>query len=191
MGNRLYVANVPFAVTSERLAEHFSQIGTVTNVQLMLDKITGRPRGIAFVTMGSDDDARNAIDRLNGQPFEGRPLTVNEARPREDRAGGGPPRRSFDAGGPVHAPGGGTSGGSGAVGGGGGGGSPPRRTFGPDRRPDRAGGGRSDRGGRKDRERDSERERSERRARRQLDNDDDDRGGRHFARGDFGDDDDE
>lgn len=188
MGNRLYVANVPFAVTSEKLAQHFSQAGSVTDVQIMMDKITGRPRGIAFVTMGSDNDARNAIEQLNGQPCEGRPLTVNEARPREDRGGGPPPRRSFDTGGAPSAPPSASPGfGAGGNGGGGGAGAP-RRTFGNDRRPARGGGGRSDHG-RKDKERDFERDRAEKRARRGFAEDDD--SGRRFARGDFGDDDDE
>lgn len=187
MGNRLYVANVPFAVTSEKLAQHFSQAGSVTDVQIMMDKITGRPRGIAFVTMGSDDDARQAIERLNGQPCEGRPLTVNEARPREDRAGGPPPRRSFDAGGGTSSP---PSAGTGFTGAGNGGGGAPRRVFSNDRRPARGGGsGRGDHGGRKDKERDFERDRAEKRARRGLAEDDD--SGRRFARGDFGDDDEE
>jgi RNA recognition motif-containing protein len=110
MGNRLYVGNVPFAATNESLTQHFSQAGTVTDVQIMMDKFTGRSRGFAFVTMGSDGDAQNAISQLHGQPCEGRPLTVTEARPREERPSVGS-RRDF---------GGGGGGGGGFSGGGGG-----------------------------------------------------------------------
>ncbi len=98
MANRLYVANVPFAATNESLSQHFAQAGAVIDVQIMLDKFTGRSRGLAFVTMAGDGEAQNAISMLHGQPFEGRPLTVSEARPREERVPGSP-RRSFGGGG--------------------------------------------------------------------------------------------
>ena len=100
MGNRLYVGNVPFAATNETLTDYFSQAGAVTDVQIMLDKFTGRSRGFAFVTMGTDAEAQNAISMFHGKAYEGRPLTVNEARPREERAPSGPrENRGFGGGG--------------------------------------------------------------------------------------------
>jgi len=89
MGTKLYVGNLPFNTTENELQELFSQAGAVQEVTLMQDRFTGKSRGFAFVTMGSDEDAQNAISKLNGQSIEGRPLTVNEARPREQRAPGG------------------------------------------------------------------------------------------------------
>jgi len=83
MGTKLYVGNLSFNTTENELQELFAQAGTVQEVSLMQDKFTGKSRGFAFVTMGSDEDAQNAISKLNGQTVEGRPLTVNEARPRE------------------------------------------------------------------------------------------------------------
>src|SRR6476620_5145885 len=106
MGTKLYVGNLPFNSTENELQELFSQAGTVQEVMLMQDKFTGKSRGFAFVTMGSDQDAQNAISKLNGHQMEGRALTVNEARPRESRPPGG----------------GGGGGGRGGYGGGGGGG---------------------------------------------------------------------
>jgi cold-inducible RNA-binding protein len=89
MGTKLYVGNLPFNTTENELQELFSQAGTVQEVTLMQDRFTGKSRGFAFVTMGSDEEAQNAISKLNGQSIEGRPLTVNEARPREQRPPGG------------------------------------------------------------------------------------------------------
>ena len=89
MGTKLYVGNLSFNTTENELQELFSQAGAVQEVTLMQDKFTGKSRGFAFVTMGSDEDAQNAISKLNGQTIEGRPLTVNEARPREPRPPGG------------------------------------------------------------------------------------------------------
>ena len=89
MGTKLYVGNLPFSTTENELQELFSQAGAVQEVTLMQDRFTGKSRGFAFVTMGSEEDAQNAISKLNGQAIEGRPLTVNEARPREPRAPGG------------------------------------------------------------------------------------------------------
>ena len=89
MGTKLYVGNLSFNTTENELQELFSQAGTVQEVSLMQDKFTGKSRGFAFVTMGSDEDAQNAISKLNGQTVEGRALTVNEARPREPRPPGG------------------------------------------------------------------------------------------------------
>src|SRR5947209_13383701 len=81
MGTKLYVGNLSFNTTENELQELFSQAGTVQEVSLMQDKFTGKSRGFAFVTMGSDEDAQNAISKLNGQTVEGRALTVNETRP--------------------------------------------------------------------------------------------------------------
>src|SRR5947209_655491 len=89
MGTKLYVGNLSFNTTENELQELFSQAGTVQEVSLMQDKFTGKSRGFAFVTMGSDEDTQNAISKLNGQTVEGRALTVNEARPREPRPPGG------------------------------------------------------------------------------------------------------
>ena len=89
MATKLYVGNLPFNTTENELQELFSQAGAVQEVMLMQDKFTGKSRGFAFVTMGSDQDAQNAISQLNGKTLEGRALTVNEARPREPRPPGG------------------------------------------------------------------------------------------------------
>ena len=89
MATRLYVGNLPFNTTENELQELFSQAGVVQEVTLMQDKFTGKSRGFAFVTMSSEEEAQNAISRFNGQTMDGRPLTVNEARPREPRPSGG------------------------------------------------------------------------------------------------------
>jgi cold-inducible RNA-binding protein len=87
MGTRLYVGNLPFSATEEQIRDLFAQNGrTVTEVRLVTDRETGRPRGFGFVEMGSQEDADGAIRDLNGFQFGGRPLTVNEAR---ERVGGG------------------------------------------------------------------------------------------------------
>ncbi len=99
MGTKLYVGNLPFNTTENELQELFSQAGTVQEVTLMQDRFTGKSRGFAFITMGSEEDAQNAISKLNGQAMEGRPLTVNEARPREPRAPGGGGGRGYGGGG--------------------------------------------------------------------------------------------
>ena len=83
----LYVGNMAFSTTEEALREAFSQYGSATKVQLITDRETGRPRGFAFVEMS--DGADEAIAALNGAQLDGRTLTVNEAKPREDRGGGG------------------------------------------------------------------------------------------------------
>jgi len=89
MGTKLYVGNLPFSTTENELQELFSQAGAVQEVTLMQDRFTGKSRGFAFVTMSSEEEAQNAISKLNGQTMEGRPMTVNEARPREQRPPGG------------------------------------------------------------------------------------------------------
>jgi RNA recognition motif-containing protein len=99
MGTKLYVGNLSFNTTENELQELFSQAGTVQEVTLMQDKFTGKSRGFAFVTMGSEEDAQNAISKFNGQTIEGRPLTVNEARPREPRPPGGGSGRGYGGGG--------------------------------------------------------------------------------------------
>jgi cold-inducible RNA-binding protein len=99
MGTKLYVGNLPFNTTENELQELFSQAGAVQEVTLMQDRFTGKSRGFAFITMGSEEDAQNAISKLNGHSIEGRPLTVNEARPREQRAPGGGGGRGYGGGG--------------------------------------------------------------------------------------------
>jgi RNA recognition motif-containing protein len=90
MGTRLYVGNLPFSGTEEQIRDLFAQNGrTVTEVRLVTDRETGRPRGFGFVEMGSQEDADGAIRELNGFQFGGRPLTVNEARERVGGGGGG------------------------------------------------------------------------------------------------------
>ena len=87
MSKKLYVGNISFNTTADDLREAFGQYGTVTSANVISDRETGRSRGFAFVEM--DDGGDEAIEALNGQDFQGRTLTVNEARPREDRRGGG------------------------------------------------------------------------------------------------------
>ncbi len=115
MGNKLYVGNLSFNTTETDLQDLFAQAGPVNEVVLMQDKFTGKSRGFAFVTMSTDADAQTAINQFNGKAVDGRPLTVNEARPREERSGGG-------GGGGGYRGGGGGGGGGGYRGGGGGGG---------------------------------------------------------------------
>ena len=120
MGNKLYVGNLAYSVRDDSLQESFSQFGTVTSAKVMMDRETGRSKGFGFVEMSSDPEAQAAINGMNGQPLEGRPLVVNEARPREERPGGfsGAPRSPYGGGGRS----GGGGGGGGGYGGGGGGG---------------------------------------------------------------------
>jgi RNA recognition motif-containing protein len=90
MSNKLYVGNLSFDTTELDLQDTFAEAGTVSEVALMQDKFTGRSRGFAFVTMSSGEEAQAAIRLFHGKEMHGRPLTVNEARPREDSTGGGP-----------------------------------------------------------------------------------------------------
>ena len=113
MGNKLYVGNLPYTVRDEDLQQSFGQFGAVTSAKVMMERDTGRSKGLGFVEMASDAEAQAAINGMNGQPLGGRSITVNEARPMEAR----PPRT------------GGFGGGGGGYGGGGGGGG------------DRSGGG--------------------------------------------------
>src|SRR6266702_7906311 len=91
MAKNIYVGNLPYDTTGDDLVELFQQYGSVTSGQVIIDKFSGRSRGFGFVEMANDDEAQAAIEALNGTPYGGRPLTVNEARPREDRGsrGGG------------------------------------------------------------------------------------------------------
>ena len=99
MGTRLFVGNLSFNTTEGELLDLFKQSGNVVKCELMVDKFTSKSRGFAFVEMGSQEDANKAIEAHNGKDFGGRALTVNEARPREERApgggGGGGDRRDF------------------------------------------------------------------------------------------------
>ncbi len=85
MENKLYVGNLPYAASEDELKEHFSKAGTVTSVALIKDKATGRAKGFGFVEMSSDAEAQQAISMFHGQDFMGRSITVNVARPREER----------------------------------------------------------------------------------------------------------
>jgi cold-inducible RNA-binding protein len=116
--SKLYVGNLSFKTSEDELRSHFGQFGTVTDVYVAMDKMTGRPRGFAFVTMGTAEEAKLAAEKVNGSELGGRQLTVNEARPKEDRPAGGfgGGGRGFGGGG------GGERRGFGGGGGGGGGG---------------------------------------------------------------------
>ena len=86
---KIYVGNLSFSTTEDKLRQLFEEHGEVASATLVMDRETGRPRGFGFVEMNDAAQAQNAINALNGQNVDGRDLTVNEARPREDRAGGG------------------------------------------------------------------------------------------------------
>ncbi len=135
MNNRLYVGNLSFHTTEDVLQSAFAQFGEVAEVKLMIDRETGRSRGFAFVSMATEEGAKNAIAQMNGQLLDGRPLRVNEAEDRRGGAGGG----GGGGGGGRSFGGGGGGGGGGSRGGFGGGGG---RSFGG------GGGGGGDRGGR-------------------------------------------
>jgi cold-inducible RNA-binding protein len=89
MNNKLFVGNLSFNTTENDLQDMFAAHGTVTEANLMMDRATGRPRGFGFVTMGTPEEAQTAVEALNGKSVDGRALTVNLARPREERSGGG------------------------------------------------------------------------------------------------------
>jgi len=101
MSAKLFVGNLSFKITENDLQDAFAAHGTVVEANLMMDRVSGRPRGFGFVTMGSPEEAQKAIDALNGKELDGRALTVNIARPREERSGGGGGggRREFGGGG--------------------------------------------------------------------------------------------
>jgi len=104
MSKKLYVGNLEYTVSNADLEQIFSQFGQVQSAEVIIDRATGRSKGFGFVEMASDSDAVAAISALNGKEYGGRPLTVNEAKPREEKRGG---------------PGGGSRGGYGGGGGGG------------------------------------------------------------------------
>jgi RNA recognition motif-containing protein len=150
MGKKLYVGNLSYDVDSSELEQLFGAHGTVQSAEIISDRMTGRSKGFGFVEMGSDDEATAAIAALNGQEHQGRALTVNEAKPREERprggggggggyggGGGGGGRGGYSGGG-----GSGGGGGRGGFGGGGGGGGRDRGGYGG------GGGGGRDRGNR-------------------------------------------
>lgn len=89
MGKKLYVGNLPYSTGSSDLEQMFAQFGNVQSAEVISDRESGRSKGFGFVEMGNDQEAQAAISGLNGKDMGGRPLTVNEARPREDRRGGG------------------------------------------------------------------------------------------------------
>ena len=120
MATNIYVGNLPWTTTNDELADMFSQYGQVTKAQVITDRETGRSRGFGFVEMTSEEEAQRAIDAMNNQDFNGRPLTVNIAKPREAGGGGGGGRGGFGGGGGGGYGAGG--GGRGGYGGGGGGG---------------------------------------------------------------------
>ena len=99
MGTKLYVGNLSFRTTSEELREAFAAAGTVESASVIEDRDTGRSRGFAFVEMGTAEEAAAAIEQFNGKDFGGRNLTVNEAKPRTDRGGGGGGRGGYGGGG--------------------------------------------------------------------------------------------
>src|SRR3954453_13425567 len=89
MSSKLFVGNLSFNTTENDLQDAFAAFGTVTETNLIMDRMPNRPRGFVFVTMSSAEEAQKAIDGLNGKDMDGRALTVNVARPREERSGGG------------------------------------------------------------------------------------------------------
>lgn len=101
MSNKLFVGNLSFNTTENDLHDAFAAFGTVTEANLMMDRMTNRPRGFGFVTMSTPEEAQKAIEGMNGKDVDGRALTVNIARPREERApgGGGGGRREYGGGG--------------------------------------------------------------------------------------------
>ena len=98
MSNKLFVGNLSFNTTENDLQDAFAAHGTVVETNLMMDRMSGRPRGFGFVTMSTPEEAQKAIEALNGAELDGRALTVNIARPREERPGGGGGRREFGGG---------------------------------------------------------------------------------------------
>lgn len=99
MGAKLYVGNLPYSVTEEKLQQHFAQHGSVLSARIITDKFSGRSKGFGFVEMASDEEAQRATAALNGTEFEGRNIVVSEARPQQPRmtrpsTGGRPPRGS-------------------------------------------------------------------------------------------------
>ena len=119
MGKKLYVGNLSYSISDSSLEQLFAAHGTVQSAQVIMDRDSGRSKGFGFVEMSNDEEAQAAISALNGREVEGRALTVNEARPREEGGGGG---RRGGGGGGYGGGGGGRGGGYGGGGGGRGGG---------------------------------------------------------------------
>lgn len=119
MGKKLYVGNLPYSVRDSDLEDLFAAHGSVQSAQVIIERDTGRSKGFGFVEMSNDQEAQEAISALNGRDMEGRTLTVNEARPKEEGGGGGR-RGGGGGGGGYGGGGGGRSGGGGGYGGGGG-----------------------------------------------------------------------
>ena len=126
MAKKLYVGNLAFQTTSQDLQDLFAQAGTVESAQIIEDRDTGQSKGFAFVEMSSEEEAAAAIEQFNGKEVAGRMLKVNEARPRENRSGGG--GRGFGGGGNRGGYGGGGNRGGGGFGGNRGGGNSGRRS---------------------------------------------------------------
>ncbi len=120
MGKKLYVGNLSYNLRDSDLEDMFAAYGSVQSAQVIMDRDTGRSKGFGFVEMSSDQEAQEAINAMNGKEIDGRSLTVNEARPREEGGGGG--RRGGGGGGGGYGGGGGRGGGYGGGGGGRGGG---------------------------------------------------------------------
>ncbi len=102
MATKLYVGGLSYSTTEDELREYFSQAGNVTSVAIIMDKMTGRSKGFGFVEMSTEDEINSAISMFNGKEFGGRSLTVNEAKPQEDRPRtggfGGGNRGGYDSG---------------------------------------------------------------------------------------------
>lgn len=107
MATKLYVGNLSHSVTEGQVRDLFSEVGKVDSVNLITDRHSGQSKGFAFVEMSNDDEAKTAIENLNGKEFENRTMNVNVARPREERSGGGGSR---------YGRGGGSGGGAGGAG---------------------------------------------------------------------------
>lgn len=99
MSTKLYVGNLSFNTSTQDLEQMFGEIGTVLSTNIIEDRETGRSRGFGFVEMSSKEEAQNAISTLNGKEIDGRDLTVNEAKPRENRASSGGGRGGYGGGG--------------------------------------------------------------------------------------------
>lgn len=112
MGKRLFVGGLPFQINDQQLREMFAAVGTVTEANVVIDRLSGRSKGFGFVDMTSDEEAAKAIQTLNNTEIEGRRIVVNEARPREER-----PQRDFGGGGYNRSGGGGNRGNRGSGGG--------------------------------------------------------------------------
>lgn len=93
MATKLFIGSLAWATTDDSLKDFFSQAGTVVSASVIMDRETNRSKGFGFVEMSSDEEAKKAVDELNGKDLDGRPIVVNEARPREER-----PRPAFDGG---------------------------------------------------------------------------------------------